>query len=224
MASFEEAVAMAVNVLAAVFGKTVTPAMLQGYAIGLEGLTPRQIEQATKHAITRCRFMPTPCELRELAGDAVDLEGQAALAWQTVLRSISQIGWYRSVDFEDKCINAAIRGLGGWQWLCELATGDRLPFFRADFIRLYQSHARVGVPDWLALPLAGEFERQNVLLGFHRTEDEPIQIGGETSSRRQLAADTTRDAEIDRMIGQLAKQMAIPSHEPTGRLGERRFN
>lgn len=208
MANFEEAVAMAVNVLAAVFGKTVSPAMLQGYAIGLEGLTHRQIEQATKHAITRCRFMPTPCELRELAGDAVDLPGRAALAWQTVLDAVQFVGWYRSIDFEDKAINAAIRALGGWQWLCERAAGDQLPFLRRDFLNLYQAYARAGVPDFAALPLAGEFERENILLGYHREEDQPVRIGERGASRRQIGASTPMDAELAGLVAQVAESVS----------------
>lgn len=199
---------MAINILAAVFGKAISPAMLQGYALGLDGLSAEALERAVKRAIKECRFMPSPAELRDLAGEGQDLPGRAALAWQTVLDAVQFVGWYRSIDFEDKAINAAIRALGGWQWLCERAAGDQLPFLRRDFLNLYQAYARAGVPDFAALPLAGEFERENILLGYHREEDQPVQIGEGGASRKQIGASTPTDADVAGLVAQVAESVS----------------
>lgn len=54
--------------LASVFGREVTPALIEGYWIGLEDVELAALGQAMRRAIRECKFMPTPVELRDFAG------------------------------------------------------------------------------------------------------------------------------------------------------------
>ena len=58
--------------LAAVFRQEVTPAMLEGYWMGVGDLTVDELERGARRAIRECRFMPVPAEIRELAGRGKD--------------------------------------------------------------------------------------------------------------------------------------------------------
>ncbi len=61
-------VSACVTMLASTLRHEVTPPMLEGYFMALEDLTVAQLKQAVKAALKRCRFMPSPVELREFAG------------------------------------------------------------------------------------------------------------------------------------------------------------
>lgn len=171
--SWEERVTFLVSVLASTYGRQVSPAMLQGYLVGLAGVDLPHIERAVKRALQISKFMPTPAELRELGGDARP-EDAAVAAWETACKAVSRYGWYRSVAFEDAAITATIRSLGGWQRFCERCAGEEEKWLRKEFLATYAAYRRVGVSTEAELPLAGEFERQNRLLGYQREVDAPV--------------------------------------------------
>lgn len=122
--------------LAASFSRDTTQAMLHGFWLGLRDLQLDQLRGAVAKAITTSRYMPTPAELRSLAG-AIDDATRATVAWDVVRRSISRYGVYRSVDFSDPMVNATIRNLGGWERLCGLPGEELEKWYRKDFEKTY---------------------------------------------------------------------------------------
>jgi hypothetical protein len=141
-----------VTVLCRAYDKEADEAMLEAYAIGLEGLAPERIEAGARAAIRQGgQFMPSPAKLRKLAG-AQPPEGRAAEAWAAALRAIGTHGHRRAVDFDDAgTTNAAIRRVfGGWGSFCR-TTSDALPFRKRDFVEAYVELAASGAGDRTAL-------------------------------------------------------------------------
>lgn len=152
--------------LAATFGKTADKHLLAAYWIGLDGLSDQAVQRAFDRAVKECKFMPKPAELRELGG-VLSTAAQAALAFEDVERALRVCGYYRSPDFEDACINATIRNLGGWLRVCELEPEEFDKWFRKDFERVYGYFLERGVGHEAGQPLIGFFEQHNALHG-HR--------------------------------------------------------
>lgn len=159
---FKTAVVTAVGVLAETFGRKVTEATLSAYTIGLGGLTPQQVEAATGKALRSCKFMPTPAELRELAGE-LKLTDRAEIAWACFERAVTQHGGYRSVCFDDPAINATVQSLGGWSACCEMPAHEFDSFLRPKFLKAYEANARAGRG---CGAMAGMFARENSLGGY----------------------------------------------------------
>jgi hypothetical protein len=159
---YRAAVMTSVGVLAEAFGRTATEATIAAYTIGLGGLTPKQIENATGKALRTCKFMPTPAELRELAGE-LKLADRGEIAWAAFERAVAQHGGYRSVCFDDPAINAAVQSLGGWCACCEMPANEFDSFLRPKFLKAYEAHCRAGRG---AGSLAGTFARENALGGY----------------------------------------------------------
>ena len=211
MPTDSERFAIVMNALGAAFNRPITPAVLTAYEMGLDGLAIEEIEAAAKRALGMCKFMPTPAELRELAG-GLKPEDQAVLAWETAVGAVQRHGWYRSVQFEDAAITATIRSLGGWQRFCERCGGEEEKWLRQDFLRTYAAYCKVGVSPEAALPLAGEFERQNTLLGYRdRDEDRPALIPCEyapSTVRRIGRSEAGRKALA--IVNELSEAMRVP--------------
>jgi hypothetical protein len=142
-----------VILLGETYRQSVSKVTIEAYAVGLEGLTDQQILAAGKRAIQTNKFMPTPSELRELAGQGNGARSIAA--WADLLRAEGK-GSYRHVDFEDPLINATIRMLGGWPAMFvrrDSIDGDK--WYRIDFVRIYESLAAAGVDGEMCRPLPG---------------------------------------------------------------------
>lgn len=158
---FRAAVMTSVGVLAEAFGRTATEATIAAYTIGLGGLSPRQIENATGKALRSCKFMPTPAELRELSGE-LKLTDRAEIAWACFERAVTQHGGYRSVCFDDPAINATIQSLGGWTACCEMPAHEFDSFLRPKFLKAYEANARAGRGGGAMI---GTFARENAIGG-----------------------------------------------------------
>jgi hypothetical protein len=153
-----------VTVLAEAFGRKLTKTTIEAYAIGLRGLSDQQIKKASEAAIQSCKFMPSPAELRELAGVA-RVSDRAELAWLALESAMGRLGAYKSVDFDDRVTNAVIRSLGGWQALFEVESKD-WEFYRGKFLKSYEALSRAGVGDQQSAPLLGLFDQENMKNGF----------------------------------------------------------
>ncbi|GIV51589.1 MAG: hypothetical protein KatS3mg038_2110 [Candidatus Kapaibacterium sp.] len=170
-------VAAAIAGLAVAFGRDPSETLISAYVWALDDLGEESIEQAVKRALKECRTMPTPAELRELAGVRRP-EDQALVAWETAMRAVQRVGFYKSPDFADALINATIHNLGGWRIFvqrCDDAEDQK--FLRMDFIRTYASFARCGPPPGSTGPLQGEFARVNALMGHVGPNDAPVLVG-----------------------------------------------
>lgn len=136
------------------FGRVPSEATFLAYRVGLEDLQSESLEFACVKAMRTCRFMPTPAELRELAG-VVSGKDRAVLAWEVVLRNLC-IGPYRHVDFDDGLINATIRNLGGWNtFLSRFSDAESEKWLRKEFCDTYAALHRTGVDGECCRALAG---------------------------------------------------------------------
>jgi len=170
---YRAAVMTSVGVLAEAFGRTATEATIAAYTIGLGGLTPQQVENATGKALRSCRFMPTPSELRELAGE-LRLTDRAEIAWASFERAVTREGGYRSVCFDDPAINATVTSLGGWRALCEMPATEFDSFVRQKFIKAYEANCRAGRG---AGAMVGMFAQENAIGGHDQPQIVFVETG-----------------------------------------------
>jgi hypothetical protein len=181
----------AIRKLVVLFGETyrqsVSEVTIEAYAAGLEGMTDEQVLVAGKRAIQSCKFMPTPSELRELAG-----QGNAAnaiAAWADVQRAMP-LGSYKSIDFADPLINAVVRLLGGWPALLDrCGTVDGVKWYRIEFTKLYESLSLSGVDGEVCRPLVGLAEVQ--ALGGKVVRAIPVVVSADVA-RKALSAEKVR--------------------------------
>lgn len=159
-----------IAVLAAGFRVEADQALFVAFEYGLDGLSAADVKRAVARAIRECQFMPTPRELRDLSGE-LSGRNRAVLAWDAVKSAIEKHGGYRSVDFDDKIINACIGSMGGWPHVSEQETivldRDMWPRFQ----RLYEAfYARGSLSAAQAAPLLGLFDISNRANGFNETQ------------------------------------------------------
>lgn len=173
MNSFKPTVVKCVTLLAEAFGKSVTQATFEVYIMGLDGLTCEQVMSATKIAASSCKFMPTPNELRELSGE-LRISDRAEKAWSCWEAAIRKYGGYKTLDFDDMAINAAIRSLGGVQALLDQSDEEYNNFTHAKFLKAYEAYYRMGVSGEIAEPLLGSSDQENRRLGY--PTGEPVKI------------------------------------------------
>lgn len=136
--------------------------------MGLEDLEFKVVKVGIHRAFRESRFLPTPAEIRELAGVVKPLE-RTVLAFQAVRKAVQKHTSYESVVFDDPVVTATVRCLGGWIAVCEIKSGvefdDKLAGrFERTYIRLCAS----GVSPDLCKPLFGSLDRENFGKGFHQ--------------------------------------------------------
>ena len=144
-----------INALAASFRAVVSKPLLHGYWLGLKDLSVEDLERAAARALCESKFMPAPAELRTLAG-VMSRVDRMLKAWDALQRAVEQYGCYKSVNFDDPVINAAVRNLGGWMNLDDRMKGDERKWTRKEFATVYESLCRTGI-----VPGSGE-----ALIGF----------------------------------------------------------
>lgn len=149
-----------VMALAATFRVEPSGPLKLGYWLGLRDLELSKIQAAVARAMISCRFMPTPREIRDLAGE-VTVEQKAVLAWAAVKRAIRQHGSYRSVDFDDPTVNAAVRSLGGWPRVCGTESEELDKWTSKEFQRLYRELSGLQLNGDMTRYLLGVFEGSN---------------------------------------------------------------
>jgi hypothetical protein len=135
----------------------VTTVLLEAYYLALRDLPDDQISQRGELLLKTSTYFPKPAEFR----DSSSAEDDAPEAYRILNQAISQHGYMRHVDFDDKAINAAVRSLGGWQAACDV-TDEQEPFYRARFIKAYLSYRRAGVGDEAGKCLSGASEADRV--------------------------------------------------------------
>lgn len=154
-----ETIAMCVAMLSETFGKVASATRIEAYAIGLGGLSDIQVKAATQSALRFSKFMPSPAELRELAGEAKP-EDAAERAWSQFSETISRHSSYKTLVFQDKIINAVVRSFGGLEVVIEYDE-EQWQLFRARFLKAYASRVRTGVGEEESAPLLGVLDRVN---------------------------------------------------------------
>lgn len=189
----KERFSVLVHALSATCNRECDEALLMGYWIGLSDLEWSAFETACKRAIRECKFMPSPAELRQMAGE-MTANQRSVLAWSAVERAAGEIGSYRSVDFEDPLINAVIRSMGGWPQLLLRGGHDFDKWARQEFIKAYEALDGVNVGSEECEPLPGL-----------QTKKEPprtVSVGYETENGlRVLSRDASVEKEETARIG-----------------------
>lgn len=160
--------------------KPLTEAMVAAYAFALQDLSLDQLRGALGLAAKQCVFMPSPAELRGLAGVQDDLELRALAAWALVSEAVVRHGAYRSIYFTDGIIAAVILTMGGWVTLCGQAPEEFDKFTRREFLRSYSLIARRG-GEIAPQRLIGLHEQTNRSNGYG--ERETCVVIGETPQR-----------------------------------------
>lgn len=138
-------VAHALALLFEAFNRQPTALTFAAFDVALQGIEPDLVERACRLSLHRCRFMPAPAELREIAlTDGTTYETVSQRAFVTLQRAAQRYGPDRSVCFQDGAINAAIRRLGGWPRVASLEAGEFDKWFRKDFTETYARILRDG--------------------------------------------------------------------------------
>ncbi len=169
-------IAAAVLLLCEAFRQKPTTATIEAYRIGLEGISPDALKIALGSAIRGSRFMPSPAELRELAGE-VGVKDRAVLAFAALDKAVLSHGYYHSVDFDDPILNATVNALGGWEKVCDVSMREWDSFFRNRFIDTYSANARRGVTADQAAPCIGFYDRTNGFNGYQSNHLHRIATG-----------------------------------------------
>jgi hypothetical protein len=143
--------------LAAYWRTPLSPIQCELYFGALRDLELSEIRKAATTIIRKggSGFMPRADELRAVAESALPAEQRAGIAWTQVNAAVSAHGYTSSVDFEDRCINAAIRSMGGWEQLCLADASWFREFAPNQFKKAYIGFAENGMPDEMAAPLPG---------------------------------------------------------------------
>lgn len=206
-------IAAAITLLAEGFGRQATPVTFRAYIAGLEGLPVEAIEAGVNRALRESKFMPSPAELRELAGE---LKGQdrAVRAWLAFERAVTEHGGYRTVSFDDVVINAVVRSLGGWEHVCSMDAQEFDTFLRKKFLDAYQSLYAGGVGEEEAAPLPGIFDRENARLGHERQEIRQVVTGLPPSPRAPRISLATKPQPSGLLkFGTPARELKAPTEK-----------
>ncbi len=194
----QEQLSEVVAALCETFGRAPTPATYLGYEMGLEDLPLAKIKHAATRAMRECRFMPTVAELRELTGE-LSPEARAVLAWSDLASAVETQGAYRSVDFSDSVINATVRSLGGWVYVCELGGDEFEKWLRQRFLQTYKAMDAAGVNGESCGALIGIHAKNNAglspeVMRLHHVDDTPIQISCATHRPATQAIENRKQA------------------------------
>jgi hypothetical protein len=127
----------------------------------LKHLEIDQVETGISKAIQdpdRPRFMPQPADVIKYATPPKS----ALIAWTQVERAMNAHGCYATVQFSDGVINAVIKDMGGWPWLCSQNINE--PWTQKEFERRYEAYRACG--EQLHEPLLGIHEKNNRVSNF----------------------------------------------------------
>lgn len=213
--------------LADMFGYKLTKDRIRWFDVALGDLPVENVMVALNRAALTCKFFPKPAELRELAGAVtgqLSLDEFATLAWNTVAKAISSVGYDRSVSFQDLVINATIRQLGGWNKIVNTPATE-LKWLKNDFIKTYTAMSKLQLSAQQTARLAGYVELTNIANGFgqhpvpvayvpHVTDVRSgkvlLAMSGSAEPKR-LEGDATRKLEDIRNM--TAKRLSFDTHE-----------
>ena len=147
----------AMSSIATMFNRDIPEEFLMSYWRGLHDLTDDEIEHAINETLATSDFLPTVAKIREKIGGTLD--DQAELAFKAFSENVS---YYKTLDFEDKAINATVRHLGGVARVCDMPTEgeDFNVFYRREFLKVYKIYANRDVGDD-GSPLLGFYDATN---------------------------------------------------------------
>jgi len=149
------------------------------------------------------QWMPKPADIiRIISGTSKD---NSQVAWANVKKSISVVGSYQTVVFDDPIIHRVIQDMGGWISLCYTYL-DELPFKGNEFKTRYTAYKSSGeTPDYPA-KLYGLHESENSTKGLIEHITEPVFIGDHEKAKQVLKIGSNRPSlQISGIDNGLAK-------------------
>ena len=131
------------TLLCATYNKEASKALMSAYFMVLEDLTISEFQAAVKSVLATRKFtnLPMPADILEVVNGNPD--DVALIALKELEDAMSIHGAYRSVIFKNKVIMACVRGMGGWQAICQMPS-DEWKFQKQEFLKLYRAYHRNG--------------------------------------------------------------------------------
>ena len=131
------------TLLCATYNKEASKALMSAYFMVLEDLTISEFQTAVKSVLATRKFanLPMPADILEIVNGNPD--DVALIALKELEDAMSIHGAYKSVIFKNKVIMACVRGMGGWQAICQMPS-DEWKFQKQEFLKLYRAYHRNG--------------------------------------------------------------------------------
>lgn len=174
------AVAGIVTACYELYGRPVTPGLLDLFVSALDHYDPGDIRRALNEHVRNPdngQFPPKPGDIvRALEGST---ETQGMQAWSDVEAAVRYVGPYQSITFDDPVVMRTIEDMGGWIKLCEI-TDDDLPFRAKEFVTRYRGYASRNTPPEHSARLMGIHEANNVSHGLPAPEVKRITSRGQS--------------------------------------------
>jgi len=135
------------------------------------------------------QWMPKPADIiRMIEGTSKD---NSHLAWSKVKKSISIVGSYESVVFDDGIIHRVVQDMGGWILLCSTSI-EELPFKGHEFKARYTAYRGQGeVPDY-PKKLYGICESDNLSKDLLDHIPDPVLIGDQERAGQVFLSGSNR--------------------------------
>lgn len=173
---------IALGALAELFSRQLSKASLQMAVAAVSSLTDEETERAAALAASKCKFMPAPAELIELARTGgASYEARANIAFDELtaaLRNYHPDGMQKLPT----ATQAVVRTLGGWETLGQTPLSDLYTWKRKEFLRTYTTLLRED-PERLAALASGH---SGLIAGFKTLPSRADLEKIEAENRRQL--------------------------------------
>ena len=152
------------TMLCETYNKEANKALMNAYFMVLQDLTIQEFQTAVKSVLATRKFtnLPMPADILEIVNGNPD--DVALIALKELEDAMSIHGAYRSVIFKNKVIMACVRGMGGWQAICQMPS-DEWKFQKQEFLKLYRAYHRNGKYPEVDY-LVGKSEHQNRIDGY----------------------------------------------------------
>ena len=180
------------TMLCETYNKQPTKSLASAYFMVLEDLTIQEFQTAVKSVLATRKFtnLPMPADILEIVNGNPD--DVALIALKELEDAMSIHGAYRSVIFKNKVIMACVRGMGGWQAICQMPS-EEWKFQKQEFLKLYRAYHRNGKYPEVDY-LVGLSEHKNRIDGYIADADSAkVQlIGYSEQYPRELPAVTVK--------------------------------
>jgi hypothetical protein len=150
------------KVMAEYYGAKPTDALMEIYWQTFQNWSLEDFKRAC-NLIMQTRVYPSLPKIPEITEMIQGRpEDRAALAYETLVKTMRQIGSWETVIFEDGAISRAVEAMGGWEQINEWSV-DEWKFRKKDFEQLYLANLRSGRTE--PITLCGAFDRINGATG-----------------------------------------------------------
>ena len=157
------------TLLCATYNKEASKSLMSAYFMVLADLSISEFQTAVKSVLATRKFtnLPMPADILEIVNGNPD--DVALIALKELEDAMSIHGAYRSVIFKNKVTMACVRGVGGWQAICQMPS-DEWKFQKQEFLKLYRAYHRNGKYPEVDY-LVGKSEHQNRIDGYATDAD-----------------------------------------------------